>query len=74
MNSSTIKMLNISGTTRDIAIDFHEIPYYGDKNTPGVRGIKLTFRRYVQILNIFPDIGFEYMWHIIVILYMHMHM
>ena len=40
INSSILKMLNIYGTTQDIAIDFHDIPYYGDKNTPGVRGIK----------------------------------
>jgi hypothetical protein len=33
-------MLNLHGTTHDVAIDFHNIPYYGDKNTPGVRGIK----------------------------------
>lgn len=33
-------MLNLHGTTHDVAIDFHNIPYYGDKNTLGVRGIK----------------------------------
>jgi uncharacterized protein YeeX (DUF496 family) len=26
--------------TQDVVIDFHDIPYYGDKNTSGVRGIK----------------------------------
>ena len=25
----------------DVAVDFHGIGYYGDKNDPGVRGIKL---------------------------------
>ncbi len=35
-----VKMLNLKGTTQDVAIDFHDIPYYGDKNTSGVRGIK----------------------------------
>ena len=40
MNSNIIQVQNISGTTQDIAIDFHDIAYYGDKNTPGVRGIK----------------------------------
>ncbi|TFH47439.1 MAG: hypothetical protein E4G94_00045 [ANME-2 cluster archaeon] len=33
-----------------------------------------TFRRYMQILNIFPDTGFEYTSQIIFILYIHMHM
>lgn len=40
INSNIIDMLNLHGTTHDVAIDFHNIPYYGDKNTPGVRGIK----------------------------------
>ena len=33
-----------------------------------------TFRRYMQIFNIFPDAGFEYMTHIIFILYIYIHM
>lgn len=40
INSNIIDMLNLRGTTHDVAIDFHNIPYYGDKNTLGVRGIK----------------------------------
>jgi len=40
INSNLIDMLNLRGTTHDVAIDFHDIPYYGDKNTPAVRGIK----------------------------------
>ena len=35
-----IQLANLKGTYHDAAIDFHDIPYYGDKNTPGVRGIK----------------------------------
>ena len=35
------KIQNLKGTTQDVAIDFHDIPYYGDKNTSGVRGIKV---------------------------------
>jgi len=30
----------LKGTYQDAAIDFHDIPYYGNKNTPGIRGIK----------------------------------
>jgi hypothetical protein len=40
INSNIIDMLNLHGTTHEVAIDFHNIPYYGDKNTPGVKGIK----------------------------------
>ncbi len=40
INTEIIEMAQLKGTTQDVAIDFHDIPYYGDKNTPGVRGIK----------------------------------
>jgi len=40
INDEIIQYANIKGTYQDAAIDFHDIPYYGDKNTPGIRGIK----------------------------------
>ena len=40
INTEIIQLSNLKGTYQDAAIDFHDIPYYGDKNTPGVRGIK----------------------------------
>ena len=40
INQTIINTLNLQGTTHDIAIDFHDIPFYGTKNTPNVRGIK----------------------------------
>ena len=40
INNEIIHIANLKGTNQDAAIDFHDIPYYGDKDTPGVRGIK----------------------------------
>ena len=40
MNSEFIDMVDISDSPQDIAIDFHNVPYYGDKNTKGVVGIQ----------------------------------
>ena len=40
INNEIIHLANLKGTNQDVAIDFHDIPYYGDKDTPGVRGIK----------------------------------
>jgi len=40
INTEIIQHANIKGTYQDVAIDFHDIPYYGNKNTPGIRGIK----------------------------------
>ncbi|PXF57678.1 MAG: hypothetical protein C4B59_14745 [Candidatus Methanogaster sp.] len=40
MSSEFIDMVNISDSPQDIAIDFHNVPYYGDKNTKGVVGIQ----------------------------------
>ncbi|AKB44260.1 MULTISPECIES: ISH3 family transposase [Methanosarcina] len=41
MNLELFKMMKLENNIHDIAIDFHDISYYGDKNTPGIRGIKL---------------------------------
>lgn len=41
MNLEIFKMMKLENKIHDIAIDCHDIPYYGDKNTPGIRGIKL---------------------------------
>ena len=40
INQSIINTLNLQSTIHDVAIDFHDIPFYGNKNTPNVRGIK----------------------------------
>jgi hypothetical protein len=40
INVEITQLANLKGTYQDAAIDFHDIPYYGDKNTPGIRGIK----------------------------------
>lgn len=40
INTEIIELANLKGTSHDVAIDFHDIPFYGDKNTVGVRGIK----------------------------------
>jgi hypothetical protein len=40
INAKIIQLAGIRGTSHDAAIDFHDNPYYGDINTPGVRGIK----------------------------------
>src|SRR5574344_96671 len=41
MNLELFKMMKLENNIHDIAVDFHDISYYGDKNTPGIRGIKL---------------------------------
>jgi len=41
MNLNIFKIMKLENNIHDIAIDFHDISYYGDKNTPGIRGIKL---------------------------------
>ena len=41
MNHKIFKIMKLENNIHDIAIDFHDISYYGDKNTPGIRGIKL---------------------------------
>lgn len=40
INAETIQLANLKGTIHDAAIDFHDIPFYGDKDTEGIRGIK----------------------------------
>jgi len=40
MNSEIFKTIKLENDVHDIAIDFHDVPFYGDKNTPGIRGIK----------------------------------
>ncbi|MCX9026395.1 MAG: ISH3 family transposase [Candidatus Methanoperedens sp.] len=40
INTEIIKHTNLKGTYQDAAIDFHDIPYYGEINTSGIRGIK----------------------------------
>nr|QNT35673.1 hypothetical protein HAHEADPM_00007 [uncultured Methanosarcinales archaeon] len=40
MNSEFIDMLDIGNSPQTVAMDFHTIPYYGDKNTKGVVGIQ----------------------------------
>lgn len=40
INSRIINNLDLKDTNQDIAIDFHDIPFYGDKNTKSIRGIK----------------------------------
>ncbi len=40
INTEIVQLSNLKGTYQDAAIDFHDIPYYGDKNTQGIRGIK----------------------------------
>ena len=37
MNSEIFKMMKLGNDVHDIAIDCHDIPFYGDKNTPGIR-------------------------------------
>ena len=40
INQNIVNTMNLQDTIHDIAIDFHDIPFYGTKNTPNVRGIK----------------------------------
>jgi hypothetical protein len=40
LNSVMLPLLKIPNTPQDFAIDFHDVGYYGDKNTEGVRGIQ----------------------------------
>jgi hypothetical protein len=40
INPEIFNMMEIEGKVHDIAIDFHHVPFYGDKNTPLIRGMK----------------------------------
>ena len=33
-------MMELEGKVHDVAIDFHHVPFCGDKNTPLIRGMK----------------------------------
>ena len=33
-------MMELKGKVPDVAIDFHHVPFCGDKNTPLIRGMK----------------------------------
>ena len=40
MNFEIFKMMRLENKVHDIAIDFHDIPYYGCRDTTCIRGIK----------------------------------
>jgi hypothetical protein len=40
INSEILALIGIPNEPVDLAVDFHDIGYYGDKNDKGVRGIK----------------------------------
>jgi len=40
INLETFRMMELESKVHDIAIDFHHMPFYGDKNTPLIRGMK----------------------------------
>ena len=40
INSEILAVIGIPDEPVDVAVDFHDIGYYGDKNDEGVRGIK----------------------------------
>ena len=40
INSEIFNMMELEGKVHDVAIDFHNVPFYGDKNTPLIRGMK----------------------------------
>jgi hypothetical protein len=40
INSELLAVTGMPKEPVDIAVDFHDCPYYGDKNDPSVRGIK----------------------------------
>lgn len=40
INFESIGMMELEGKVHDIAIDFHHVPFCGDKNTPLIRGMK----------------------------------
>lgn len=40
INLETFKMMELEGKVHDIAIDFHHVPFHGDKNAALIRGIK----------------------------------
>jgi hypothetical protein len=40
INPEIFSMMELEGKVHDVAIDFHHVPFYGDKNTPLIRGMK----------------------------------
>ena len=40
INPEIFKMMELKGKVHDAAIDFHHVPFCGDKNTPLIRGMK----------------------------------
>ena len=40
INLEIFKMMELKGKVHDVAIDFHHVPFCGDKNTPLIRGMK----------------------------------
>jgi len=40
INPEIFKMMELEGKVHDVAIDFHHVPFCGDKNTPLIRGMK----------------------------------
>ena len=40
MNNKIFKMMDLKDKVHDIAIDFHDIPFYGCRDTPCIRGIQ----------------------------------
>ena len=40
INNEIFSMMDLKTSVHDIAIDFHDDPYYGSRNTPCIRGIK----------------------------------
>lgn len=40
INNEIYKVMNLKNKVHDIAIDFHDIPFYGCRDIPYIRGIK----------------------------------
>jgi hypothetical protein len=40
INLEIFEMMELEGKVHDVAIDFHHVPFCGDKNTPLIRGMK----------------------------------
>ena len=40
INPEIFKMMELKGKVHDVTIDFHHVPFCGDKNTPLIRGMK----------------------------------
>src|SRR5450759_2631246 len=40
INGEVFRMIDLKNKVHDIAVDFHDISYYGTRDTPCIRGIK----------------------------------